>query len=98
MMSVGIAIVMMIAATLAVHLGLPQAIAKVVSKICSCHKCLSFWISLIAMAYVETPFELALLLSLLSAYLSNWCAIIFIMLNKLYDRLWERLERLNQKR
>ena len=91
MTSVGIAIVLMMAATLAVHLGLPQAIAKVISKICSCHKCLSFWICLIAMAYVGFPLVLTLLLSLLAAYASNWFAIILVMLNRIYDKLWEIL-------
>ena len=93
MMSVWIAIVLMIAATLAVHMGLPQAISKIIVKICSCHKCLSFWICLIAMAYVGFSLVLALLLSLLAAYSSNWFALLLIQFNKLYNKLWERVNK-----
>ena len=91
MMCVGIVAVLMIVATLAVHMGLPQEIAKVITKVCGCHKCLSFWISLIAMAIVGCPLWLALLLSLLAAYVSNWFALLLILLNKIYNKIWQRI-------
>ena len=86
------AIVLMMAATLAVHMGLPQEVAKVTAKILGCHKCMSFWSVLVATAMFE-PLWLALLLSLLSAYLSGWFAILLIILNKIYEKLWQRLNK-----
>ena len=91
-MSVGIVIVLMMAATLAVHMGLPQEVAKVTTKILGCHKCLSFW-SVLAVTAMFEPLWLALLLSLLSAYLSGWFAILLIILNKIYEKLWQRLNK-----
>jgi hypothetical protein len=92
MMSVGIAIVLMVAATMAVHMGLPQEVAKVITKICGCHKCLSFWLVLVVTA-MEEPLWLALLFSLLAAYLSGWFAVVLVILNKIYEKLWERLNK-----
>lgn len=91
MMCVGIVAVLMIVATLAVHMGLPQEIAKMITKVYSCHKCLSFWISLIAMAIVGCPLWLELLLSLFAAYVSNWFSLLLILLNKIYNKIWQRL-------
>lgn len=91
MMSVGIAIVLMVAATMAVHMGLPQEIAKVITKILGCHKCLSFWLVLVVTATIG-PLWLALLLSLLSAYLSDWFALVLVTFNKINERLWEKLK------
>lgn len=92
MMSVGIAIVLMMVATVAVHMGLPQEIAKVITKICGCHKCASFWLTLVVTATMK-PLWLALLLSLLSSYLSGWFAMVLVMLNKIYEKLWEKLNK-----
>lgn len=92
MMSVAIAIVLMVVATTAVHLGLPQEIAKVIMKICGCHKCSSFWLTLVILS-LYSPLWLALLLSFTAAYLSNWFALLLILLNKLYDRLWGKLRK-----
>ena len=93
MMSVGIAMLLMVAATVSVHLGLPQAIAGVLMKISKCHKCLSFWLTLLGLLWLGCPIVHAALLSLLAAYLSNWFAVLMVVLNKLYERLWERLKR-----
>ena len=92
MMSVGIAIVLMVVATTAVHMGLPQEIAKVIAKICGCHKCLSFWLTL-AVTATLCPLWLALLLSLLAAYISGWFAVLLVVLNKIYEDLWQRLNK-----
>ena len=40
----------MIAATLAQHLGLAEAIARVVDKVASCPQCFSFWVTMSALA------------------------------------------------
>lgn len=93
MMSVWIAIVLMMVATTAVHLGLPQAIAKVMVKVFGCYKCLSFWTTLVVLQLAGVSLEMALPLSFISAYLSNWFAMLLVVLNKLSERLWERLRK-----
>lgn len=91
---VGIAMLLMVVATVAVHLGLPQAIAGVMTKICKCHKCLSFWLTLIALSLIGCPMSIVALLSVLMALLSYWIGLLLTWFNKIYDKLWERL---NQK-
>ena len=93
MICVGIAMLVMIMATVAVHLGLPDAIAKVVSKVMQCHKCLSFWSTLIVLTYLGADIIIAALLSICAAYLSNWFAMLLVMFNKLSEKIWERLKR-----
>ena len=92
-MSVVIAILLMLAATTAVHMGLPQAIALILSKVLTCHKCLSFWFVLAGLLYAGCQPKYAVLLSILMAYLSNWFAIVLILLNRLYTRLWEKVNK-----
>ena len=94
-MMIVIAIAVMVCCTLAVHLNLPQAISTVVSKICKCHKCLSFWVTMIILLYVRCDIIISAMLSLCVAYLSNWFAMLLVWLNEMYDRVWQRL---NQKR
>lgn len=93
MMSVWIAIVLMMVATTAVHLGLPQAISKVLVKVFGCHKCLSFWTTLVVLQIAGVGLPVALPLSFVSAYLSNWFALVLIVINKWYEKVWERLNR-----
>ena len=88
---VGIAMLTMFVATVATHLGLPQAIAGVVMKICKCHKCLSFWLTLIALMLIGCPMNLVALLSVLVAFLSHWLGMVLVWFNKIYERLWQRL-------
>ena len=93
MMFVWIAILTMFTATMAVHLGLPQAIAKVMNTICQCHKCLSFWTTLIVLTYLGADSIAIALLSIAVAYLSNFVALLLIRLQKLYDELWLRVNK-----
>lgn len=88
-----IAMLLMVVATISVHLGLPQAIASVVSKVCKCHKCLTFWLTLFGLLVIGCPPHYAALLSLLSAYSSYWFSLLLVLLNKIYEKLWERLNR-----
>lgn len=89
----GIAMVLMMVSTIAVHLGLPEAIVRVVNKICKCYKCLSFWSTLIVLTVMTGDIVAASLLSIVVAYLSNWFAMLLILLNKIYDELWQKLNR-----
>ena len=90
---VGIAMLLMITATVGVNLGLWQAISQVVGKICKCHKCLSFWLTLLGLIMLDCPIIYAVSLSLLSAYLSYWLCLLLILINKLYDKLWEKVNK-----
>jgi hypothetical protein len=78
-------------ATIAVHLGLSVAIGKIVTKILSCPKCLTFWSSLLLLYLFGCNIFVAVVLSLLSAYIANWFALLLIRLNQKYNELWQRL-------
>lgn len=90
-MSVGIAILAMVVATLAVHLGLPQAISKVVAKVFGCYKCLSFWTTIVVLQLSGFSLQVAIPLSFLSAYLSGWFIMLLDIINKIYEDLWQKL-------
>lgn len=93
MMAAGIAIAVMVVATTAVHMGLPEAIARVVVKVARCHKCLTFWTTLVVLELMGSPLIISLPLSLIAAYLSGWFGMVLTAVNKIYERLWERLNR-----
>jgi hypothetical protein len=95
MMILLIAIAVMMTATIAVHLGLPQTISNVVIRIGRCHKCLSFWVTLAVLLLIGCNIIIAAMLSLVMAYMSNWFCLLLIWLNDKYDELWQRL---NQKK
>ena len=84
-----IALIVMMVAVLAQHLGLSEAIAKVVSKILKCPRCLSFWTVLFALLALGCDAFIAMGLSILMAYLSIWIGLPLGMLNNLYKRLWQ---------
>lgn len=90
-----IAIAVMIAATVVTHLGLSQAISQVINKVCKCHKCLSFWATLLVLVLIGCNVVIAAMLSLLMSYVSNWFGLLLIWLNDKYGELWLKL---NQKR
>ena len=89
----GIAMLLMVVATISVHMGLPQAIAEVVTKVSKCHKCLSFWLTLLGLLVIGCPPLYAVLLSPFTAYLSNWFGLLLIMLNEIYEKLWGKTKR-----
>lgn len=85
-----IALLTMMAVCLAQHLGLPQAIASVVLKICKCPKCMTFWSTLLVLLMTGCDILIASALSVLMSYLSHFFGLVLMVLNNLYDRLWER--------
>lgn len=89
-----VALVAMIVAVLACHLGLSEAIAKVVSKVARCPKCLTFWLVLLVLMVSCDNTIVAITLSLLCAYLSNWLGLLLMWLNKTYNKVWERLNKI----
>ena len=90
-----IAIAVMMAATIAVHLGLAQAVCNVLCKVGKCHKCMAFWVTLAVLLLIGCNIIIAAMLSLLMSYVSNWFAMLLVWLNYKYEELWQRL---NQKK
>lgn len=88
-----IALIVMMLATLAHHLRLPEAIARVGLKVAKCPKCLSFWIALLVLVLVGCNAFFAIGLSLIVAYLSFWFGLLLGWLNRKYDELWQKLQR-----
>lgn len=97
MEAVWIAILAMLSAVLIVNLGLGDAIAEVSGKILKCPICLSFWGALAALLYNGTEIIIAVSLSILVAYLSNFVGIVLMMFNRLYTWLYGKETR-NQNR
>lgn len=93
MIMIVIAIAVMVCATVATHLGLPKAVAGVVSRICKCHKCLSFWMTLAVLMLIGCDIVAAMVLSIINAYLSNWFGLLLVLLNNKYNELWQRVNR-----
>jgi hypothetical protein len=86
-----IALATSLAATLAVHLGLPEAVVGVLRRIAQCAKCSAFWITLTVLLTTSHPPLLSAGLSLAASYLTHWYAFIFQILQRLYDYLWRKL-------
>lgn len=97
MEAVWIAMLAMLSAVLIVNLGLGDAIAEVSGKILRCPICLSFWGALAALLYTGTEIIIAVSLSILFAYLSNFFSVVLMMLNRLYIWLYGK-ETANQNR
>lgn len=86
----------MLIATLSVHLGLSDAVAPIISKIIKCPRCLSMWLTFIALLFHGSDIVFAGALSLLVAFVSNYFIFVLLFLNKFYEWLWERIN--NQKK
>jgi hypothetical protein len=77
----------LIAATLAVHLGLADAVKAVINKILSCAQCLTFWMCLLFLVVRGISLLPALAGSLAAAYVSNWAPPLLLWLQKKYNNL-----------
>ena len=86
------AIAVMIAATLIQHLGLADAACKVITKIFSCHQCFTFWMTMAAMLYMHANVVIAVVLSILGAYASNWFILLLIWLQHKYTDIYGKEE------
>ncbi len=90
---VGIAICAAISAVLMQHLGLCEAIAEIIGKIAKCHTCCCFWGTLAALLYSGCEIIVAISLSIIMAYLSNYFGLLLIVLNRWYDVLWQKINK-----
>lgn len=89
------ALIVMIASLLAQHLGLTDAVSKILTKILKCPRCLSFWAVLAVLLWLRCNLIIAMGLSILMAYLSVWIGMLLVLASKLYDRLWQKNEKNN---
>lgn len=89
-MIVLIAIATMIAATLAQHLGLAEAIAHVVDKVASCPQCFTFWVTMSALLYLGHDVYTSALAAIVVAYLSNWFVLLLLILQRKFTKLYEK--------
>jgi hypothetical protein len=87
------AIAAMIAATLIQHLGLAEAIAKVVTKVASCNQCCTFWFVLAVLVYCHHDIVVSVMLSILMAYASNWFVLLLMCLQRLFTYWYEKREK-----
>lgn len=87
-----IALISMMTGVLMQHLGLSEAISETIGKIAKCHQCCSFWLTLSSLIYFGYEPFASLALSMLMAYLSNYFGMALILMNKIYSRLWEKIQ------
>ena len=90
---IGTALLTMMCATLAQHLGLPEAITRIAVKVSSCHKCLTFWCCLAILFFKGYDIFVSIGLSFSMAYLSYWFALLLFDIDTKYDMIWQRLKR-----
>ena len=90
---VWIALLVMMCACVAQHLGLSEAIANIILKIAKCPKCMSFWSVLLVLLAADCNIFMVVVLSLPMAYLSHWFNLVLFSFTRLYDRIWQRIQR-----
>lgn len=93
MINVLTAVAVMVAATLAQHLGLTQAISRIISKIAGCNMCCTFWACLLVLILSDVKPHEAALLSIFSAYASHWFVFVLMFFQLIYDKIWQRMKR-----
>lgn len=90
---VWIMLIMAFAATLAVHLGLPEAIAEVVNKVAKCEKCCTFWTTAAVLLYSGADLIAIVALSIFAAYLSHWIGLFLMVMQNIFTRLWQKVNK-----
>ena len=86
----------MIAAILANHMGLVSAIEKTISRelpVVNCVRCLTFWATTIWLALtLEKPcLPIVIATALIAAYIATWLELAFGLLNKLYEKVYNKI-------
>ena len=90
---VGTALLIMVFTTLMHHLGFPEAVARLLLKVAKCPKCVTFWVLLFSLLALGEELYVAVGLSFFMAYLSLWVTLLFGGLTKLYNLLWQKLNK-----
>lgn len=85
-----------LAAVLANHMGLIEAIERVVRHklpIINCSRCLTFWsvlICLVCCRSTATSWPVIVATSFLAAYAAMWLELLFGIIDKQYDKIYEK--------
>lgn len=87
------ALIAMMVAYLAQHLGLPQALAVVIAKVAKCPKCFTFWITLIVLLIVGGNILIVIMLAVLMAYASYYWGLVIMWMQKKYGKLWQSISK-----
>ena len=85
-------VMIVLSATLANHLGLIDAIEKVIRHkipVVNCSKCLSFWSVLIYSLIIGQPVIESVAVSFLCAYAALWLELGFGCIDTLYNKIYE---------
>lgn len=90
---VGTALLIMVVTTLVHHLGFPEAVARLVLKVAKCPKCITFWVTLFGLVALGEELVVAVGLSFCMAYLSLWVTLLFGGITKLYNYIWQKLNK-----
>ena len=87
-MMVAVAILAVVATTLAHHMGFFDAINSIVTKVLRCYKCCTFWVVLGVLAYIYDGVIAVLITAFCAAYLSHWLMLLWGELQILYNKVW----------
>lgn len=85
--------IIMLCAVLVNHLGLIEAMEKVIGfklPIINCCKCLTFWSVLFYISLPDLPKVEGLLTALLMAYGSIWTELLFGLIDLAYDQIYRK--------
>ena len=85
-----VAIFSMCVILVAHHLGFIGKAYAVAGEVARCPMCSVFWGTLVILLYYGGDILGTIALSFAMAYLSNWVAILFDLLSKSNDKLWQR--------
>ncbi len=79
--------------TLAHHLGFVKKAYAVAGSIAKCPMCSAFWGTLAVLLLMECRLLEAVALSFIVAYVSNWFGLLLGVLNRVYDKIWQKVNR-----
>jgi hypothetical protein len=85
-----------LAAVLANHMGLIEAVEQIIRHklpILNCSRCLTFWsvlICLVCFRTTATHWTIIVATSFLAAYAATWLELLFGIIDKQYERIYEK--------
>ena len=85
------ALIVMMCACAAQHMGLSESIARTVLKVAKCPKCMTFWCVLLALLLLRCNPLVAVVLSLIMSYLSYYFSLALLALSRMYEKIWQRI-------
>lgn len=87
---IAVAIIATVVTVLAHHLGFFDTLIEVATKIATCYKCCTFWVTLtIVLIIFRKPLE-SVAVAFAAAYASHWVMLVLWHFNNVYKELWER--------